>query len=81
METAKLFWNGRSQAVRLSKDFRFEGDEVFIKRMGNAVVLLLYDGSWGSRELGERLRSSVVSRWPLFAPGDPEAGAPAYAPA
>ena len=36
---AKLFWTGRSQAVRLPKEFRFEGDEVRIRRQGNAVVL------------------------------------------
>lgn len=40
MDTAKLFVNGRSQAVRLPKEFRFEGDEVLIKRVGDAVVLL-----------------------------------------
>ncbi len=40
MTTAKLFKNGKSQAVRLPKQFRFEGEEVFIKRVGNAVVLL-----------------------------------------
>lgn len=40
METAKLFITGRSQAVRLPKEFRFKGDEVFIKRVGDAVVLL-----------------------------------------
>lgn len=40
METAKIFINGRSQAVRLPKAFRFEDDEVFIKRVGEAVVLL-----------------------------------------
>jgi antitoxin VapB len=37
--TAKLFRNGRSQAVRLPKEFRFEGDEVRIRRMGESVVL------------------------------------------
>ncbi|HEY0876842.1 MAG TPA: type II toxin-antitoxin system VapB family antitoxin [Zeimonas sp.] len=47
METAKLFINGRSQAVRLPKEFRFEGDEVFIKRIGDAVVLLPRHG-WGT---------------------------------
>lgn len=47
METAKLFINGRSQAVRLPKEFRFEGDEVFIKRVGDAVVLLPRRG-WGT---------------------------------
>ena len=36
---AKLFWNGRSQAVRLPREFRFEGDEVEIRREGNAVIL------------------------------------------
>jgi antitoxin VapB len=46
METAKLFQNGKSQAVRLPKEFRFRGDKVFIKRMGNAVVLLPYHESW-----------------------------------
>ena len=40
MKTAKLFRNGQSQAVRLPQEFRFEGSEVFVKRMGNAVVLL-----------------------------------------
>jgi len=31
-DTAKLFFTGRSQAVRLPKEYRFEGDEVFIRR-------------------------------------------------
>lgn len=46
MQTAKLFRNGQSQAVRLPKEFRFEGDEVYIKRMGNAVVLLPQESCW-----------------------------------
>ena len=46
METAKLFQNGQSQAVRLPKKYRFSGDRVFIKQMGNAVVLLPYEDSW-----------------------------------
>lgn len=46
METAKLFRNGQSQAVRLPKNFRFEGEKVFIKRVGNAVVLIPYQDSW-----------------------------------
>lgn len=36
---AKLFWNGRSQAVRLPKEFRFRGDEVLVRREGDAVIL------------------------------------------
>lgn len=46
MDTAKLFQNGQSQAVRLPKEFRFEGDRVYIKRVGKAVVLLPYQASW-----------------------------------
>lgn len=47
-QTAKLFWNGRSQAVRLPREFRFEGTEVRIRREGDRVVLepLAGDG-WG----------------------------------
>ena len=39
MQTAKLFKNGRSQAVRLPKEFRFEGEEVYVRREGRSVVL------------------------------------------
>lgn len=39
MATAKLFSNGRSQAVRLPKEFRFEGKEVSVRREGDAVIL------------------------------------------
>lgn len=48
MKTAKLFQNGQSQAVRLPKGFRFEGDKVYIKKMGNAVILIPYQESWQS---------------------------------
>jgi antitoxin VapB len=37
--TAKLFMNGRSQAVRLPAEFRFEGTEVLIERDGESVIL------------------------------------------
>jgi len=46
METAKLFTNGRSQAVRLPKDFRFEGSKVYIKKVGNGVLLIPYHAPW-----------------------------------
>ena len=36
---AKLFWNGRSQAVRLPKEFRFEGKSVNIRRVDGGVLL------------------------------------------
>ena len=38
-KTAKLFRNGRSQAVRLPREFRFEGNEVRIRQMGEGVLL------------------------------------------
>ncbi len=46
MVKTKLFQNGRSQAVRLPKEFRFDGTEVYIKKVGNAVVLLPTNHSW-----------------------------------
>jgi antitoxin VapB len=46
MQIAKLFPNGQSQAVRLPKEFRFEGDRVYIQRVGRAVVLLPFDAPW-----------------------------------
>ena len=47
---AKLFQNGGSQAVRLPKDFRFEGDEVLIRREGRRVILEPVD-EWSDRFL------------------------------
>lgn len=46
MQTAKVFPNGRSQAVRLPKEFRFESDEVYVTRLGSAVVLIPKTDSW-----------------------------------
>ena len=47
-ETAKLFWSGRSQAVRLPKSFRMAGSEVRIRRQGRQVVLepIAEDWAW-----------------------------------
>lgn len=39
LQTAKLFMNGRSQAVRLPAEFRFEGKEVFVEKRGDSVIL------------------------------------------
>jgi antitoxin VapB len=39
MNVAKLFTHGGSQAVRLPKEFRFEGTEVHVRKVGNEVVL------------------------------------------
>ncbi len=45
-QTAKIFQNGSSQAVRLPKEFRFEGKEVFIKKVGDQVILSPKPESW-----------------------------------
>ena len=39
MQTAKVFENGRSQAVRLPREFRFSENEVYIQKLGDAVIL------------------------------------------
>jgi antitoxin VapB len=46
MQTAKLFQNGRSQAVRLPKEFQFSGNDVFIQKHGNAVLLIPHEKAW-----------------------------------
>ncbi|MEL6249232.1 MAG: type II toxin-antitoxin system VapB family antitoxin [Cyanobacteria bacterium J06648_16] len=46
MQTAKLFMNGNSQAVRLPKEFRFDGDFVYIRRQGNSVILSTQPLTW-----------------------------------
>ncbi|MGL4649425.1 MAG: antitoxin, partial [Caldilineaceae bacterium] len=43
---ARLFQNGQSQAVRLPREFRFEGDRVHVRRVGQAVVLLPWREPW-----------------------------------
>ena len=43
MQTAKLFFSGNSQAVRLPKEYRFEGGEIGIKKVGNMVLLFPID--------------------------------------
>jgi antitoxin VapB len=52
--TAKLFKNGSSQAVRLPKECRFDGDEVVVKRFGDMVILVPMRYSY--RGLMEQLR-------------------------
>lgn len=46
METAKLFQNGRSQAVRLPKSCNFSGKDVFIQKVGETVILFPKDKVW-----------------------------------
>ncbi len=46
MMTAKLFENGRSQAVRLPKECRFNGDEVMVNKVGDVVILMPKENKW-----------------------------------
>lgn len=52
MDTARLFQSGRSQAVRLPKEYRFSGNEVVVKHFGNGVLLLPIDDPWQILEAG-----------------------------
>jgi antitoxin VapB len=62
MRTAKLFKNGRSQAVRLPAEFRFEGDEVQIRRdpeTGDVILSPLNKSFADWLEAHERLLASM----------------------
>jgi antitoxin VapB len=48
MKTARLFMNGRSQAVRLPKECRFEGTDVYVKQFQGLVILFSKDAPWSS---------------------------------
>lgn len=48
MKEAKLFQNGRSQAVRLPKEYRLRGKSVYVHKLGNLVVLIPKMKSWDS---------------------------------
>ena len=48
MDTAKVFTNGGSQAIRLPKNCRFSDDEVFVNRIGNIVILYPKEDRWSS---------------------------------
>ena len=50
MDTARIFQSGRSQAVRLPKEFRFAGSEVGVRHFGNGVLLLPVDDPWATLE-------------------------------
>ena len=52
MDTARLFQSGRSQAVRLPKEYRFAGTEVVVKHFGNGVLLLPVDDPWQTLAAG-----------------------------
>ena len=77
MKVAKLFQDGQSQTVRLPKEFRFSGNQVYVKRIGDAIVLLPEKPIWDSLQnalsqfsddfMSERNQSALQERdfaWP-----------------
>ena len=52
MDTARLFQSGRSQAVRLPKEYRFAGTEVVVKHFGNGGSCCPLDDPWQTLEAG-----------------------------
>lgn len=54
MDVAKLFKNGRSQAVRLPKEYRFEGSDVYVKKFEDIVLLIPRDTEWKTLEASLR---------------------------
>jgi antitoxin VapB len=45
-QIAKIFMNGRSQAVRLPKEYRFDTDEVYISKQGQNVIISAKKPTW-----------------------------------
>ncbi|MDA3860170.1 MAG: type II toxin-antitoxin system VapB family antitoxin [Melioribacteraceae bacterium] len=46
METVKIFQSGNSQAIRLPKKYRFEGNEALISKVGDAVIIFPHQNGW-----------------------------------
>ncbi|MCD7871173.1 MAG: type II toxin-antitoxin system VapB family antitoxin [Enterocloster clostridioformis] len=57
MTTAKIFENGRSQAVRLPKEYRFSEDEVFINKVSEIVMLIPKSSKWVGLQNGIQMFS------------------------
>jgi antitoxin VapB len=61
-DMAKIFWSGRSQAVRLPKEYRLEGKEVHISRDGRKVILEpIEEDGWAWLERLEPLDRDAVA--------------------
>jgi antitoxin VapB len=71
MRTVSLFKNGRNQAIRLPKDFEFEGvSELEITREGDAVILRPVRKSWTSfSELGRADADFLIERTDVIEEG------------
>jgi virulence-associated protein VagC len=70
VRTAKLFQNGRSQAVRIPKEFRLEGREVTIRKLGRGLVIEPVSAAWPPGYF-DRLRALKRTSLGLKRPPDP----------
>ena len=50
MDKAKIFQNGRSQAVRLPKEYRIDNTEVYIKKFEDIILLIPKESGWKAKE-------------------------------
>lgn len=73
-DLAKIFWNGRSQAVRLPKEFRFEGTEVRIRREGRRVILTPADVDYTTDDIALDVTRGIEELRALIAEGEDESG-------
>lgn len=73
-DIAKIFWSGRSQAVRLPKEFRFEGSEVRIRREGSRVILTPADVDYTAEDIALDVTRGIEELRALIAEGEDESG-------
>lgn len=73
-DLAKIFWSGRSQAVRLPKEFRFEGSEVRIRREGSRVILTPADVDYTVEDIALDVTRGTEELRALIAEGEDESG-------
>ena len=81
MDTAKVFWSGHSQAVRLPKEYRLDTDQVRIRREGRRIVLepIPKDWAWLDSVIGpvDADFEAAVAEKPPMPPDNPELDFPA----
>jgi len=73
-DMAKIFWSGRSQAVRLPKEYRFEGTEVKIRREGSRVILTPADVDYTVEDIGLDVSRGIEELRALIEEGEDESG-------
>lgn len=71
---AKIFWSGRSQAVRLPKEYRFEGTEVHIRREGSRIILTPADVDYTADDVALDVTRGLAELRALAAEGEDENG-------